>query len=125
MVRGPVNGAFIVRNGKTVAFTDDLIRNDGKIEDRFSLQDAIPEAKIGRYHGWAGRLGDLIASLDRLAAHKLDLLVPARGPVIGDPSPAISHHTFRVRHRRRHLVHRNCGPCAATRLSPSKLRPEP
>lgn len=84
-------------NGMKVAFPGDLIRDDGKIQDLFSLQDAIPEAKIGGYHGWAGRLGQLMASLDALAREKPDLLVPLRGPIIHHPLEAISRLQARIR----------------------------
>ncbi len=84
-------------DGRKIAFTGDLIRDDGKLQDLFSLQDAIPEAKIGGYHGWAGRLGEVMLSLDRLAAEKPDLLVPLRGPVIRDPSAAIERLQSRIR----------------------------
>lgn len=83
--------------GKKIAFTGDLIRGDGKLQDLFSLQDAIPEAKVGGYHGWAGRLGDLMQSLDRLADEKPNLLVPARGQVILDPQMAIERLQDRIR----------------------------
>jgi len=83
--------------GKKVAFTGDLIRDDGKLQDLFSLQDAIPAAKIGGYHGWAGRLGELMVSLDRIGAEKPDLLVPLRGPVIRDPSVAVARLQNRIR----------------------------
>ena len=74
--RGAVS--YLVELGsKKVAFTGDLIRDDGKLQDLFSLQDAIREAKIAGYHGWAGRLGELVESLNRIAAEKPDLLVPA------------------------------------------------
>ena len=36
---------------KRVAFTGDLIYGDGKIFDLYSFQDAIPEARVGGYHG--------------------------------------------------------------------------
>lgn len=94
--RGAVS-YLVELGGRKVAFTGDLIRDDGKLQDLFSLQDAIPEAKIGGYHGWAGRLGELMASLDRLAAEKPDLLVPLRGPVIRDPAEAIARLQRRIR----------------------------
>jgi glyoxylase-like metal-dependent hydrolase (beta-lactamase superfamily II) len=94
--RGAVSYLVELGNQK-VAFTGDLIRDDGKLQDLFSLQDAIPEAKVGGYHGWAGRLGELMASLDRVAAEKPDLLVPARGPVIRDPEAAIGRLQHRIR----------------------------
>jgi glyoxylase-like metal-dependent hydrolase (beta-lactamase superfamily II) len=94
--RGAVS-YLVELGGQKLAFTGDLIRDDGKLQDLFSLQDAIPAAKIGGYHGWAGRLGDLVASLDRIAAEKPDLLVPQRGPVIRDPLAALSRLQHRVR----------------------------
>jgi glyoxylase-like metal-dependent hydrolase (beta-lactamase superfamily II) len=75
--------------GKTIAFTGDLIYGDGRILDLYSFQDAIPEAKIGGYHGYAARLADLISSLRAVAAEKPHLLVPARGPIIADPLAVI------------------------------------
>ena len=94
--RGAVS-YLVELGGKNVAFTGDLIRDDGKLQDLFSLQDAIPTAKIGGYHGWAGRLGELMTSLDRIAAEKPDLLVPLRGPVIRDPLAAITRLQNRIR----------------------------
>jgi len=82
--------------GKTIAFTGDLIYGDGKILDLYSFQDAIPEAKIGGYHGYAARLADLMQSLRRLQAEKPDLLIPARGPVIEHPSEGIASLMRRV-----------------------------
>lgn len=84
-------------DGQKIAFTGDLIRDDGKLQDLFSLQDAIPAAKIGGYHGWAGRLGDLVTSLQKIAAQKPDVLVPVRGPVIERPQEAIDRMLARIR----------------------------
>ena len=83
-------------DGKTVAFTGDLIYGDGQLFDLYSFQDAIPEAKIGGYHGHAGRLAVLIPSLRRVAATNPDLIVPARGPVIRNPQAAIEKLIARV-----------------------------
>ena len=94
--RGAVS-YLVELGGQKVAFTGDLIRDDGKLQDLFSLQDAIPAAKIGGYHGWAGRLGELVASLDRIAGEKPDVLVPLRGPVIRDPLAAIRRLQIRIR----------------------------
>ena len=76
-------------DGLRYAFVGDVIYDNGKLFDLYSLQDAIKEAKIGGYHGWAGRMGELIQSLKKIAAQKPDILVPARGPVIRKPSEAI------------------------------------
>ncbi len=75
--------------GRRVAFTGDLILGDGKLLDLYSFQDAIPEAKVDGYHGYGARLGDLVASLRKVAAERPDMIVPARGPVIQNPKEAI------------------------------------
>lgn len=81
---------------KSVAFTGDLIYGDGQLFDLYSFQDAIPEAKIGGYHGHASRLAQLIPSLRSIAAEKPDIIVPARGPVIHNPQEAIDKLVGRV-----------------------------
>jgi glyoxylase-like metal-dependent hydrolase (beta-lactamase superfamily II) len=80
---------FIEVDGLRYAFVGDIIYGNGKLFDLYSLQDAIAEAKIGGYHGWAGRMGTLIDSLQKVAAKKPDILVPIRGPVIRNPGEAI------------------------------------
>ncbi len=82
--------------GKTLAFTGDLICGDGRLFDLYSLQDAIADANIRGYHGHAGRLGDLVTSLRRVAAEKPDMLIPVRGPVIHDAQAAIDRLIGRV-----------------------------
>ncbi len=86
--RGAVSYLIEV-DGLKYVFVGDLIYGDGRIMDLYSLQDAVAQARIGGYHGYAGRIGDLIASLRKIAAQKPDLLVPARGPVIREPAVAI------------------------------------
>ena len=93
--RGSIS--YLVRiDGKLIAFTGDLIYSDGRLFDLYSLQDAIPEAKIGGYHGHAARLAEVIKSLEKLAAEKPDLIVPARGPLISDPAAAIERLRSRI-----------------------------
>jgi glyoxylase-like metal-dependent hydrolase (beta-lactamase superfamily II) len=87
---------LLPQDGKTIAFTGDLIYGDGRLLDLYSMQDAIPEAKIGGYHGYAARLGDLVASLRKVAAEKPDLLIPVRGPLITDPQFAIDRMIKRI-----------------------------
>lgn len=70
-------------------FVGDIIYGDGQLFDLYSLQDAVPDAKIGGYHGYAGRLGELISSLRKVKNQNPDILVPARGPVIKNPKAAI------------------------------------
>ncbi|HRZ91963.1 MAG TPA: MBL fold metallo-hydrolase [Candidatus Paceibacterota bacterium] len=86
--RGAVS-YVIEQGGQRIVMTGDLIVEDGKLLDLYSLQDALPEAKVGGYHGYAARLGDLISSLRRVASEEPDILVPSRGPVIREPRAAI------------------------------------
>ena len=83
-------------DGKRCAFTGDLIYGDGKIFDLYSFQDAIPEAKVGGYHGYGARLADLVTSLRKVKAWKPDVIYPARGPVIHNPAQAIDKLIGRV-----------------------------
>lgn len=83
-------------DGKKTAFTGDLIYGDGKIFDLYSFQDAIPTAQVGGYHGYGGRLADLLASVRKLQEEKLDLIVPVRGPLIREPGKALQTLTTRV-----------------------------
>jgi glyoxylase-like metal-dependent hydrolase (beta-lactamase superfamily II) len=84
-------------DGKKVASTGDLIYGDGKIFDLYSFQDAIPEANVRGYHGYGGRLAQLVSSLQKIAGQRPDLIVPARGPVIREPEAAIKKLIQRVR----------------------------
>ena len=94
--RGAIS--YVTRlDNQTVAFTGDLIYGDGQLLDLYSFQDAIPEAKIGGYHGYGSRLAGLIRSLEKIAATEPDLIVPARGPVIRKPIEAIERLISRVR----------------------------
>ncbi|MCP4611202.1 MAG: MBL fold metallo-hydrolase [Planctomycetes bacterium] len=81
---------FIEIDGLKYAFVGDIIYGKGKLFDLYSLQDAVKEANIGGYHGWAGRMGELINSLQKVAAQRPDILIPARGPVIRKPAEAIN-----------------------------------
>jgi len=81
---------FIEIDGLKYAFVGDIIYGNGKLFDLYSLQDAVSETKIGGYHGWAGRMATLIDSLQKVAALKPDMIVPARGPVIYEPIEAIN-----------------------------------
>jgi glyoxylase-like metal-dependent hydrolase (beta-lactamase superfamily II) len=87
--RGAVS-YFVEVDGRRYGFVGDLIYGDGHLLDLYSLQDAVPQTRIGGYHGYAGRTGELLASLRRVAAEKPDILVPARGPVIREPATAIA-----------------------------------
>jgi len=77
-------------DGIKYAFVGDIIYGNGKLFDLYTLQDSVTEAKIGGYHGWAGRMSILIDSLRKVADKKADIIVPARGPVIRNPGKAIN-----------------------------------
>lgn len=86
--RGAVSYTVEV-DGLTYGFVGDLLYGNGRLLDLYSLQDRVSDAGIGGYHGYAGRIGDLIGSLQKIAAVKPDILVPAHGPVIREPAAAI------------------------------------
>lgn len=80
-------GTYLVNvDGVKIAFTGELVREGGRVADLYSFQEAIPEAKVGGYHGYLGRLPAWLASLEKLAAEKPDLIVPWRGAIITDPA---------------------------------------
>ena len=82
--------------GKRIAFTGDLIWEGGRVFDLYSFQDAIPEARIGGYHGYGGRFGQWVTSLQKLTDWKPDLVVPARGPLITNPAGDLTAAVKRV-----------------------------
>jgi glyoxylase-like metal-dependent hydrolase (beta-lactamase superfamily II) len=86
--RGAVS-YFLEVDGLKYGFVGDLLYGDGRLLDLYSLQDAVAQTKIGGYHGYAGRIGELLASLRKVAAQQPDLLVPARGPVVREPAAAL------------------------------------
>ncbi len=109
---GTTRGAVtyvIALDGLRIGFPGDLIFGDGQLLDLHSLQDAVPEAEIRGYHGYAGRLGILIRSLETLDQMQLDRLVPAHGPVIHDPHAAIVQLIERLRHVYRNYLSINAG----------------
>lgn len=87
--RGGVSYLITAPDGFRVTAVGDLIQGDGKIPDLYSFQDAIPEAGIRGYHGYAARLADLRQSLERIAELKPDVLIPSRGALVTQPQQAI------------------------------------
>lgn len=88
---------LVEAGGQRIACTGDLILEDGKLADLYSLQDAIPELKVRGYHGYAARAAQLISSLERVAAWQPDLILPSRGRPIADPAAAIARLVVRLR----------------------------
>jgi len=83
--------------GKRIAFTGNLLWKGGRAFDLYSFQNRIREAKIGAYHGYAGRFAPWIASLQKLAEANPDLVVPSRGPLITEPRADIGTAIERAR----------------------------
>ena len=96
VTRGAVSYLLKVED-TTYAFVGDLIYGDGQLLDLTSLQDEVPDAGIRGYHGYAGRIGDVIQSLGKISDCHPDILVPARGPVIKKPQAAIEGLIGRLR----------------------------
>lgn len=90
-------------------FVGDIIYGDGQLFDLYSLQDAVPDAKIGGYHGYAGRLGALINSLRKVSSQNPDILVPSRGPVIKNPKAAIERLIHRLQAAYKNYLSINAG----------------
>jgi glyoxylase-like metal-dependent hydrolase (beta-lactamase superfamily II) len=77
-------------NAKRVAFTGDLISGPGQIWEIYSLQKRfVPQMRYD-YHGFAGAVNDVKASLDRVLEAKPDILVPSHGVIINDPVSAVA-----------------------------------
>ncbi len=72
-------------DGVKVAFAGDLVLAGGRVPDLYSFQEEIPEAKVGGYHGYLGRLAQWLKSLEAVAAAAPDLIVPSRGEIIENP----------------------------------------
>lgn len=96
ITRGAVT-YILEHEAQRIAFTGDLIYGDGRILDIYSLQDAIEDAKIRGYHGYAARAHDVIDSLLRIRGRNPDIIVPARGPIIQTPRETIDRLVQRFR----------------------------
>ncbi len=83
--RGSVTYVVAV-DGKRVGFCGDLLYGEGQLLDLFSFQDAITDAQVRGYHGYGARLAELVTSLDKIIESKVDIVVPARGPIIYQPA---------------------------------------
>jgi glyoxylase-like metal-dependent hydrolase (beta-lactamase superfamily II) len=106
--RGAVS-YFVDVDNVTYGFVGDVIYDEGRLLDLYSLQDAVADARIGGYHGYAGRIGDLIQSLRKIAARNPGVLVPARGPVIQEPRIAIERLIERLQAVYRNYLSINAG----------------
>lgn len=76
-------------DGRTFAFTGDLIYGPGQIRDLYGLQKKLPGMPLD-YWGFGGAVPEAIASLQAVLARSPDLLVPAHGPVMSEPVQAVA-----------------------------------
>lgn len=89
---GPTDGSvsFVVEiDGRTIAFTGDLIYGPGQILNLYMLQKRFP-GMTGDYWGFGGAASDLLKSLDVILSNKPAILVPAHGVVMHDPTNAVA-----------------------------------
>lgn len=76
-------------DGKTIAFSGDLIHGPGQIWEFYSLQKRFPEMRAD-YWGFGGAVSQLVQSATTLLSHKPSLLVPSHGEAIHDPVHAVN-----------------------------------
>ncbi|MGC8783007.1 MAG: MBL fold metallo-hydrolase [Armatimonadota bacterium] len=74
-------------DGQRIAFCGDLIFDEGKILDLYSLQKGF--GGLTDYHGFMSAWREVVASLRRIEASGATVLVPSHGNVIRDPKGAI------------------------------------
>jgi glyoxylase-like metal-dependent hydrolase (beta-lactamase superfamily II) len=81
--------SYIVNlDGKTVAFTGDLIAGPGRVWNFYRLDKSFP-GMSGGYWEFGGAVPDVLNSLASVLSHKPALLFPSHGVLINDPSGAV------------------------------------
>jgi glyoxylase-like metal-dependent hydrolase (beta-lactamase superfamily II) len=88
---GETNGSvsyIVSADGKTVAFTGDLIAGPGMVWNFYRLDKAF-RGMSGGYWGFGGAVEDVLTSLESVLSHNPSLLVPSHGVLISDPSGAV------------------------------------
>ena len=76
-------------DGRTFAFTGDLIYAPGQLRDIFGLQKRLPGMPLD-YWGFGGGIPETITSLKRVLDRSPDLLIPSHGVVVRDPETAVA-----------------------------------
>jgi glyoxylase-like metal-dependent hydrolase (beta-lactamase superfamily II) len=89
---GDTNGSvsyLVNTDGKTVAFTGDLIAGPGMVWNFYRLDKAFT-GMSGGYWGFGGAVEDVLTSLQSVLSHTPSLMLPSHGVVINDPSGAVA-----------------------------------
>jgi glyoxylase-like metal-dependent hydrolase (beta-lactamase superfamily II) len=80
-------------SGERWLFSGELLFDDGRIDALYLFQDAIPEAGLRGYHGYAGRLAGLLESVRLLSSIPSDRHFSSRGELdssMGDPLDTVA-----------------------------------
>jgi glyoxylase-like metal-dependent hydrolase (beta-lactamase superfamily II) len=80
---------LVESDGKTIAFSGDLISGPGQIWEIYSLQKRFPEMR-GGYWGFGGASSQLLESANTLLTYKPTELIPSHGEIIHDPNSAVA-----------------------------------
>lgn len=83
---GPTRGSvsYLISHrptNKKYLYSGNLVFNQGKILELYRFQDAIPEAGLRGYHGFAGRLAQLVGSIRHLQDIEFDVHISSEGKI--------------------------------------------
>lgn len=73
-------------DGLRVCFSGDVIYDEGKIWELYSLQKGVQTTD---YHGFLGARKELVASLEKIRDQKPSMLVPSHGRIMRQPAQAV------------------------------------
>ena len=99
-------------DGRTIAFSGDVIYGTGQIWEFYSLQKRFPGMQAD-YWGFGGAVSQLLQSANTLLSHEPSLLIPSHGEVIHDPRDAVASLQSRL-----DSVMKNYFSLTAWRISP-------
>lgn len=83
-------------DGQRTAFTGDLIYDEGKLLELYSLQKGSGN-EIDDYHGFLGSRGQVVESLKKVKDARPVRLVPSHGAIMTNPPKAIKALTKRLK----------------------------
>ena len=73
------------KSGEKLLYSGSLVFDGARIEELYKFQDAIPEAGLRGYHGYAGRLSSLLKSYRYLKEKDYDYHFSSRGLIGSKP----------------------------------------